>query len=305
LAEITLNIDIVSCESMAESVVYIDGKFLPESEAKISVFDHGFLYGDGVFEGIRAYNGVVFKLGEHVDRLYDSARFLNIEIPMSKEELIHAILETVRRNGLKSCYIRVIVTRGVGDLGLDPRRCRKPTVIIIAKPMARLLGEKPISLIISSVRRDGIDATNHQAKSLNYLNSVLAKMEAINAGADDAVMLDNRGFVSEATAENIFIVKGGKIITPPPSSGILMGITRECVIEIAKRLGYEVVEREITPFEVMTADEVFLTGTAAEIVPVERVNGRRIGLRVPGPITERLMREFDGLKNDPGQGVKI
>ncbi|RLG01730.1 MAG: branched-chain amino acid aminotransferase [Thaumarchaeota archaeon] len=290
---------------MTESLVYIDGDFVPESEAKISVLDHGFLYGDGVFEGIRAYKGVVFKLKEHVERLYDSAKFLKIEIPMSKEELIEAILETVRKNGLKDCYIRVVVTRGVGDLGLDPRKCGKPSVIIIAKPMGPLLGKKAVSLIISSVRRDGVDATNHQAKSLNYLNSILAKLEAINAGADDAVMLDNRGFVSEATGENIFIVKNGKILTPPPTSGVLLGITRNCIIELAKKLGYEVVERELTPFELITADEVFLTGTAAEIVPVESVNGRKIGTRVPGPITERLIKEFEKLKGDPSQGIKI
>lgn len=290
---------------MAESLVYINGELVPESEAKISVFDHGFLYGDGVFEGIRAYKGVVFKLREHIERLYDSAKFLRIEIPMSKEDLMEAILETVRRNGLSDCYIRVVVTRGVGDLGLDPRKCSKPSIIIIARPMAPLLGKRAVSLIISSVRRDGVDATNHQAKSLNYLNNILAKLEAINAGADDAVMLDSRGFVSEATGENIFIVKDGRIMTPPPTSGILSGITRDCVIELAKSLGYEVVERELTPFELLTADEVFLTGTAAEIVPVESVNGRKIGEKIPGPITERLIREFEKLKGDPGQGVKI
>ncbi|MCD6260683.1 MAG: branched-chain-amino-acid transaminase [Thaumarchaeota archaeon] len=290
---------------MAESLVYINGELVPESEAKISVFDHGFLYGDGVFEGIRAYKGVVFKLREHIERLYDSAKFLRIEIPMSKEDLMEAILETVRRNGLSDCYIRVVVTRGVGDLGLDPRKCSKPSIIIIARPMAPLLGKRAVSLIISSVRRDGVDATNHQAKSLNYLNNILAKLEAINAGADDAVMLDSRGFVSEATGENIFIVKDGRIMTPPPTSGILSGITRDCVIELARSLGYEVVERELTPFELLTADEVFLTGTAAEIVPVESVNGRKIGEKIPGPITERLIREFEKLKGDPGQGVKI
>ena len=290
---------------MTESLIYINGNLVPESEAKISVLDHGFLYGDGVFEGIRAYKGVVFKLREHIERLYDSAKFLKIEIPMSKEELIEAILETIRKNGLMDCYIRVVVTRGVGDLGLDPRKCGKPSIIIIAKPMGPLLGKKAVSLIISSVRRDGVDATNHQAKSLNYLNSILAKLEAISAGADDAIMLDNRGFVSEATGENVFIVKNGKIMTPPPTSGVLLGITRNCIIELARKLGYEVMERELTPFELITADEVFLTGTAAEIVPVESVNGRKIGTRVPGPITERLIKEFEKLKGDPSQGIKI
>ena len=290
---------------MTESLIYINGNLVLESEAKISVFDHGFLYGDGAFEGIRAYKGVVFKLREHIERLYDSAKFLKIEIPMSKEELIEAILETIRKNGLTDCYIRVVVTRGVGDLGLDPRKCGKPSIIIIAKPMGPLLGKKAVSLMISSVRRDGVDATNHQAKSLNYLNSILAKLEAISAGADDAIMLDNRGFVSEATGENVFIVKNGKIMTPPPTSGVLLGITRNCIIELARKLGYEVIERELTPFELITADEVFLTGTAAEIVPVESVNGRKIGTRVPGPVTERLIKEFEKLKGDPSQGIKI
>ena len=290
---------------MTKSLIYINGNLVPESEAKISVLDHGFLYGDGVFEGIRAYKGVVFKLREHIERLYDSAKFLKIEIPMSKEELIEAILETIRKNGLTDCYIRVVVTRGIGDLGLDPRKCGKPSIIIIAKPMGPLLGKKAVSLIISSVRRDGVDATNHQAKSLNYLNSILAKLEAISAGADDAIMLDNRGFVSEATGENVFIVKNGKIMTPPPTSGVLLGITRNCIIELARKLGYEVMERELTPFELITADEVFLTGTAAEIVLVESVNGRKIGTRVPGPITERLIEEFEKLKGDPSQGIKI
>ena len=290
---------------MTDSLIYIDGNLVPESEAKISVLDHGLLYGDGIFEGIRAYKGVVFKLREHIERLYDSAKFLKIEIPLSKEELIEAILETIRKNGLTDCYIRVVVTRGVGDLGLDPRKCGKPSIIIIAKPMGPLLGKKTVSLIISSVRRDGVDATNHQAKSLNYLNSILAKLEAISAGADDAIMLDNRGFVSEATGENVFIVKNGKIMTPPPTSGVLLGITRNCIIELARKLGYEVMERELTPFELITADEVFLTGTAAEIVPVESVNGRKIGTRVPGPVTERLIKEFEKLKGDPSQGIKI
>ncbi len=193
-----------------EPLVYINGEFYPKSKAAISVYDHGFLYGDGVFEGIRAYNGVVFKLREHIDRLYDSAKAIMLEIPLTKEEMINAILETLRKNNLRDAYIRVLVTRGVGDLGLDPRKCGKPNVIIIAEPMLPLYGReskmKGVSLIISSVKRDRVDATTHQIKSMNYLNSILAKLEAIAAGADDAVMLDDRGFVSETTATNIFIV---------------------------------------------------------------------------------------------------
>ena len=263
-----------------EPLIYINGEFYPRSEAKISVYDHGFLYGDGVFEGIRAYDGIVFKLREHIDRLYDSAKAIMLEIPMSKKEMIDAVLETLRKNNLRDAYIRLVVTRGVGDLGLDPRKCGKPNVIIIAEPILTLYKKeaklKGLSLIISSVRRDRVDATTHQIKSLNYLNSILAKIEAIAAGADDAIMLDERGFVAETSSTNIFLVKNGKIITPPPSTGALPGVTRNFVMELAKRLGYLVEERDVTPFELLTADEVFMTGTGAEIVPVTRIAGRII-----------------------------
>jgi len=292
-----------------EPLVYINGEFYPKSKAAISVYDHGFLYGDGVFEGIRAYNGVVFKLREHIDRLYDSAKAIMLEIPLTKEEMINAILETLRKNNLRDAYIRVLVTRGVGDLGLDPRKCGKPNVIIIAEPMLPLYGReskmKGVSLIISSVKRDRVDATTHQIKSMNYLNSILAKLEAIAAGADDAVMLDDRGFVSETTATNIFIVKNGKIMTPPTTTGALPGITRNFVIELAKRLGYDVEEKDITPFELLTADEVFITGTGAEIVPVTKIAGRIIGRGKAGEITMRLIEEFEKEKANPSNGVKV
>ncbi len=284
--------------------MYIDGRFVPESEARVSVFDHGFLYGDGVFEGIRVYKGVVFKLREHIDRLYDSAKAIMLEIPLSKEEMIKAVLETLKRNNLRDAYIRLIVTRGVGDLGIDPRKCSKPSVIIITREMKPLLGRKSVSLIISSVRRDNVDATSHQAKSLNYLNSILAKLEAIKAGADDAILLDNRGFVSEASAANLFLVKNGVIITPPQTAGILPGITRGKVMELAESLGFRVEEREITPMELFTADEVFLTGTAAEIVPVAEIAGRKLP-EAPGKVTRRLMEEFEKLKGDPSEGTPI
>jgi len=292
-----------------EQLVYIDGEFVPKSDARVSVFDHGFLYGDGVFEGIRAYEGVVFKLREHIDRLYNSAKAIMLDIPISKEEMIQAVLETLRKNNLRDAYIRLIVTRGVGDLGLDPRKCPKPSIIIIAQPMGPLLGkeslERGVSLIFSSVRRDRVDATSHIAKTLNYLNSILAKIEAIRAGADDAVMLDERGFVSECSGENIFVVKAGKIITPPPTAGILPGITRNRVIELARELGYEVEERDLTPYELLTADEVFLTGTAAEIVPVREISGRIIGEGRAGEVTKKLMEAFGRLKGDPREGVRI
>ena len=292
-----------------EPLIYINGEFYPKSQASVSVYDHGLLYGDGVFEGIRAYNGVVFKLREHIERLYASAKAIMLEIPMDKEEMINAVLETLRKNKLKDAYIRLLVTRGVGDLGLDPRKCKKPNVIIIAEPMLPLYGKesklKGVSLIFSSVRRDRVDATTHQIKSMNYLNSILAKLEAIAAGADDAVMLDERGFVSETTATNIFIVKNRKITTPPTTTGALPGITRNFVIELARRLGYDVEEKDITPFELLTADEVFITGTGAEIVPVTKIAGRVIGHGTAGEITMKLIEEFEKEKANPSNGVKV
>lgn len=292
-----------------ELLIYIDGKYYSRDEAKISVFDHGFLYGDGVFEGIRAYNGIVFKLKEHIDRLYDSAHAIMLNIPMSKGEMINAILETLRKNDLRDAYIRLVVTRGVGDLGLDPRKCSKPSVIIITVPILKLYDEKKrregISAIISWVRRDPVDATSHEIKSLNYLNSILAKIEANNAGADEAIILDKNGFVCEATGENIFIVKDGKIYTPPRSSGALPGITASVIKRIATKLGYEVIEKNITVTELLSADEAFLTGTGAEIMPIKEVNKRKIGAGGMGPITERIWKEFMKVVQDPSEGVPI
>ena len=292
-----------------ELLVYINGEYYPKGKAAISVYDHGFLYGDGVFEGIREYDGVVFMLREHIDRLYDSAKAIMLEIPLTKDEMINAVVETLRRNGLRDAYIRLVVTRGVGDLGLDPRKCGKPNVIIITEPALTLYSREAkmrgISLIISSVRRDRVDATTHQIKSLNYLNSILAKLEAINAGADDAVMLDDRGFVAETTSTNIFMVSDDVIATPPPTTGILPGITRAFVMKLARRLGYQVEEREITPFELITADEVFVTGTGAEILPVIKIAGRIIGDGKAGKITLKLMEEFEKECRNPANGVKV
>ena len=292
-----------------ELLVYIDGEYYPESEAKISVFDHGFLYGDGVFEGIRSYNGVVFKLREHIDRLYYSARAIMLEIPLTKEEMMKAVLETLRRNNLKDAYIRLVVTRGKGDLGLDPRKCPKPSVIIITVPLLQLYDEKKrekgMSMIVSWVRRDPVDATTHEIKSPNYLNSILAKIEANNAGADEAIILDTNGFICEATAENIFIVKDGKIITPPSTSGPLPGITASVVKEIAQDMGYQVIEKGITVAELYGADEAFVTGTAAEIMPIREVNKRRIGEGRMGPITRKILERFREYVKDPKNGVAI
>ncbi|RJS85006.1 branched-chain-amino-acid transaminase [Candidatus Bathyarchaeota archaeon] len=290
-------------------LVYIDGEYFPESEAKISVFDHGFLYGDGVFEGIRSYNGIVFKLKEHIDRLYHSARAIMLEIPLTKEEMIEAVLETLRRNDLKDAYIRLVVTRGKGDLGLDPRKCPKPSVIIITVPLLQLYEdekrEKGMSMIVSWIRRDPVDATTHEIKSLNYLNSILAKIEANNAGVDEAIILDTNGFICEGTAENIFIVKDGKIMTPPSTSGPLHGITASVVKEIAQSIGYQVIEKGITVIDLYEADEAFVTGTAAEIMPIREVNKRQIGEGRMGPVTRKILEKFREYIRDPENGVAI
>jgi len=292
-----------------ELAVYVDGKFYPKPEAKVSVYDHGLLYGDGVFEGIRAYDGVVFKLKEHIERLYTSAHTIMLQIPMTQKEMIKAVLDTLKKNQLKDSYIRLVVTRGVGDLGLDPRKCSKATVIIITEPMITLHSkekkERGITAMITWVKRDPVDATTHEVKSLNYLNSILAKIESNTAGVDEAICLDKTGFVCEGVAENLFIVKNGKIITPPTSTGALRGITRNVVMEIAEKLRFPMLESNITANELFTADEVFLTGTAAEITPVREVNKRVIGDGKPGPVTKRLMQEFSRKVKDPKEGVPI
>jgi len=292
-----------------ELFIYIDGKFYPKSEAKVSVYDHGLLYGDGVFEGIRAYNSSVFKLKEHIDRLYKSAHTIMLQIPMTKEDMTKAVIETLKKNNLKEGYIRLVVTRGVGDLGLDPRKCSKPTIIIITQPWKVLHGDdakdKGITTMISWVKRDPVDATTHEIKSLNYLNSILAKIEANTAGVDDAICLNKEGFICEGPAENIFMVKDNEIATPPVCAGALDGITRRFVIQMAKKMGYTIAERNITPNEMFNADEVFFTGTAAEIAPVREINKRIINDGKPGPITKRLIQEFSKLVKDPREGTPI
>ena len=291
-----------------ELQVYVDGAFYPKSQAKVSVFDHGLLYGDGVFEGIRAYNGSVFKLKEHIDRLYRSAHMIMLGIPMSKGEMIQTVLETLRKNNLKDSYIRLVVTRGVGDLGLNPKKCAKPTIIVITDTIALHKGEakeKGVTAMISWVKRDPVDATSHEIKSLNYLNSILAKIEANISGVDEAICLDKNGFVCEGVAENIFIVRNGRIFTPPSYTGALPGITAEEMAKLARKLGYEAKDKNITPYELFNAEEVFFTGTAAEIVPVREINKRTISNGKPGPITKRLMEEFAKLVRDQSQGIPI
>lgn len=290
-----------------EFVVYVDGYWVPKSKATVSVYDHGLLYGDGVFEGIRVYDGVIFRFKEHLERLYSSAKSIRLQIPLSPEDMTKAIVETLKRNGLKDAYIRLVVTRGLGDLGVDPRKCKKPSIVIITEPVDPTYGvimkQKGITAIISSVRRDAVDATTHEIKSLNYLNSVLAKQEAVDAGADDALMLNRNGFVSEATTTNLFIVKYGEVLTPPSSAGILPGVTRRRTIKLARELGYNMYERELTPYDVTNADEAFLTGTLAEIVPLVRVKGIEIGDGKPGPVTKKIMEAFVKIRADPQDGL--
>jgi branched-chain amino acid aminotransferase len=291
-----------------ELSVYIDGVYYPKSQAKISVFDHGLLYGDGVFEGIRAYNGVVFKLKEHIDRLYSSAHAITLSVPLTKEEMISAVVETLRKNKMKDSYIRLIVTRGVGDLGLDPRKCPEPSVIIITDTINIRAGnakETGITTMFSWVRRNPVDATTHEIKSLNYLNSVLAKIEANACGVDEAICLESNGYIAEGVGENVFIVKNSELLTPPTSTGALAGITAEVVSQLAAKLGIELTVTNLTPFMIFSADEAFFTGTAMEMVPIREVNKRQIGTGKPGPVTKKLMAEFQKVIEDPSQGIKI
>ena len=275
--------------------IYIDGKFYSKEEAKVSVFDHGLLYGDGVFEGTRAYNGRIFQFEAHINRLYDSAKAIALEIPISKEEMKAAHRDTLKKNNLKDAYIRTIVTRGPGDLGLDPRKCTKATVIIIADRISLYpdeLYEKGLKIITVPTRRNMPETVNPMIKSLNYLNNILAKIEANLVGASEAIMLNQQGYVAECTGDNIFIIKGKTIATPAVSFGALKGITRSVVMKLAAEMGLEVVEPAITRYDVYVADECFLTGTAAEIIPVVEVDGRTIGNGVPGEYSKKLKKAF-------------
>lgn len=282
--------------------IYLDGKLVDREAATVSVFDHGLLYGDGVFEGIRSYSGLVFRLSEHLDRLYESAKTLMLEIPLSKREMEAAVLETLKANQLTDGYIRLVVTRGVGDLGLDPRKCKRATVFIIADKIKLYPAEfydKGISLVGVPTVRNHPEAVNPQLKTLNYLNNILAKIEATNAGAEEALLLNAQGYVTECTGENIFLAKGGKLLTPPPYVGILVGITRDAVMQLGKKAGLDVREEVFTRHDLYTADEVFLTGTAAEIVPVARIDNRPIG-KGPGPVTKKLTAAFRELTKTDG-----
>jgi branched-chain amino acid aminotransferase len=288
--------------------IYLDGKLVDEKNAVVSVFDHGLLYGDGVFEGIRSYNGLVFKLNEHLDRLFESAKTLMLDIPLSKEALVKAIIQTLQANRLKDAYIRVVVTRGVGDLGLDPRKCKKATLFIIADKIALYpedFTKKGLEIATVPTIRNHPEALNPQIKSLNYLNNILAKIEAINAGVLEAVLLNAQGYVTECTGENIFYVKERSIITPPPYVGILKGITRAVVMRLGREAGFSVREEVFTRHDLYTADEVFLTGTAAEILPVIKIDNRPIGTGKPGRTTAQLEKEFKKLTSKEGIRYKF
>jgi branched-chain amino acid aminotransferase len=286
--------------------IFLDGKFVPEKQAKISVFDHGVLYGDGVFEGIRLYDGKIFRLDEHIDRLFASAKAIMLKIPMSRQELIKACCDTCRVNKLHDGYIRLVVTRGVGYLGLSPFKCPKASVFIIAATIELYPEDvylKGLKLITASTIRVNPAAVSPSVKSLNYLNNIMAKIEAIQAGTVEALMLNGEGYVAECTGDNVFIVRKGAIETPPVSAGALNGITRGVVFELGDRMGIKVAERNLTRYDVMTADECFLTGTAAEIVPVATLDGRVIGEGKPGPVTLNLMSEFRRLTRSEGTSI--
>lgn len=276
-------------------LVYINGELIPQEQAVISVFDHGLLYGDGVFEGLRSYGGKVFRLEEHVKRLYESAQAIRLTIPMTQEEMCEATNKTVQENGIEDGYIRSIVTRGSGTLGLDPNRCSNPQVIIIADSIALYpeeLYQKGLEIITASVTRNHPTALSPRIKSLNYLNNILAKMEGLQAGCIEALMLNHKGEVAECTGDNIFLVRDGKLLTPPLDAGILAGVTRDVVIEIAKAADIEVLKVSLTKHDVYIADECFLTGTAAEVIPVVKVDQREIGTGKPGPMTLKLIESF-------------
>lgn len=290
---------------MAEQWIYLDGQFVTKENAKVSVFDHGFLYGDGIFEGIRIYNGNIFKCKEHLHRLYDSAKSIMLNIPLTLQEMEQALVETIRRNELRDGYIRLVVSRGAGNLGLDPNRCPKASIVIIVEQLAIYSEEAyktGLKTVSVSTKRNLPDALNPKIKSLNYLNNILVKIQSNLSGAGEAIMLNAQGYVTEGSGDNIFVIKNGVITTPPCYLGALDGITRQAIIEICNNKGFKIKEEPFTLHDVYVADEVFLTGTAAEVIAVREVDGRIIGEGHAGPITLKLLEEFrsivdkDGLK---------
>ncbi len=287
-------------------IIYLDGQYVPEEEAKVSVFDHGFLYGDGVFEGIRSYNSRVFQLREHTERLYESAKSILLDIPISLEEMEEVTLETLRRNNIRDGYIRIVVSRGKGDLGLDPRKCPKASVVVIASRISIFppeFYEEGLEVVTVATRRNVPDALDPKIKSLNYLNNILVKMEANRAGVLEAIMLNSNGYVAEGSGDNIFIIKRGKLITPPTYVGALEGITRQVVMDLAMEAGVEVLEQPFTRHDLYVADECFLTGTAAEVIPVVKIDDRSVGEGKPGPITKKLIKDFRNLTQTTGAEI--
>lgn len=284
-------------------IIYLDGEYVPEEHAVVSVFDHGYLYGDGVFEGIRAYHNRVFKLQEHLVRLYESARSVMLEIPMSIDEMQEVVLETLRRNNLRDAYIRLVVSRGKGDLGLDPKKCPRPTVVCIAASINLYPDElytKGLEIVTAATRRNLTEALNPRVKSLNYMNNILAKIEGAMAGCEETLMLNAEGYVCEATGDNVFIVRKGELITPPPFVGVLEGVTRNTVMELARDKGLKVSEKVFGRHDVYTAEECFLSGTAAELIPVVKVDGRPIGSGRPGEVTWSLIRAYREVTKENG-----
>ena len=283
--------------------IFLNGNFVDKEDAKVSIFDHGLLYGDGVFEGIRSYSRRVFRFDEHIDRLYRSAKSIKLKVPMSKEELKAKTIEALKINGLDDAYIRIVVTRGVGDLGLDPRKCKDPTVFIIADKIALYpdeLYKNGLPIVIAKTRRNHPKCMNPRTKSLNYLNNILGKIDAIDAGTEEALMLSVEGYIAECTGENVFVVNNGELFTPPFEHGALEGITQKAVIELAGKRGIKTEFKKMFPTEILEAEECFLTGTAAEIIPVVKLDGRDIGTGKPGKITTQLLQDFRELTKTDG-----
>lgn len=286
--------------------VFMNGKWVAARDAAISVFDHGLLYGDGVFEGIRAYNGRLFRLDEHIDRLFESARAILIQPPLSKDRVAKAVVETCRKNRIRDGYVRLVVTRGVGTLGLNPFQCSRPQLFVIAATIQLYpeeLYRNGLSVVTAGTPRNLFESVHPRIKSLNYLNNIMAKIEAVNAGAMEAILLNSQGYVAEASADNVFVVKGGRLTTPPTWCGALRGITRDAVMELAAESGYGAAEDIVTRFDLYTADEVFLTGTAAEIIGVTKIDGRTIGDGRPGPVTGDLADRFHALARTTGTPI--
>lgn len=286
--------------------IFLDGKLVDEKDAVVSVFDHGLLYGDGVFEGTRIYDGTISFLEDHIDRLYDSAKVLALDVGITKQEMIDATIETCRANNLRDGYIRHVVTRGAGTLGLNPYLCKKASIIIIAADIKLYpdeLYKTGMKIITAGTMRNMAEALNPRVKSLNYLNNVMAKIEAINAGVLECLMLNPQGYVAEASGDNVFVVKGNRLMTPPTWCGALEGITREKVMDLAREMGMEVVENVMTRYEIWTADEAFLTGTAAEVIAVVDLDRRMIADGKPGPITQKLIKSYRELAGRVGVPV--